>query len=55
LNVVCAGVLAHMRASVGGDQDCGKVGAEAPAQVRDRLFPDLELRPVQNSALSGDR
>jgi hypothetical protein len=24
-------------------------------QVRDLLFPDLELRPVQNSALSGDR
>lgn len=24
-------------------------------QVRDRMFPDLELRPVQNRAVSGDR
>lgn len=25
------------------------------ALVRDRLFPDLKLRPVQNSAVSGER
>jgi len=25
------------------------------ARIRDRMFPDLELRPVQNRAASGDR
>ena len=29
--------LAHMRTAVGGDQDGGEIGAEAPAQLLDRL------------------
>ena len=37
LDGVRAGILAHMRAAVGGDQDGGEVGAEAPAQFGDRI------------------
>ena len=37
LDVARARFLAHMRRAVGGDQDRRQVGAEAPAQRRDRL------------------
>ena len=37
LDAVRARFLAHVRAAVGGDQDGGEIGAEAPAQLGDRL------------------
>src|SRR5262249_60478939 len=61
LNVARAGVLAHARAAVGGDQDRRQFGTELPAQLNDSVDAVavgeviIDQQPIRPRLGAGDR